>query len=90
MQVPKTRHMFTMLLPMTFPRDIPTASSFLVLNIATVSSGREVDSEINMNPTAVFPKPVISAILSLLIIVHLLKFPSRKRATSKTARFCTI
>jgi len=90
MQTPSTKHMFTMLLPMMFPNDIPTASSFLVLNRATVSSGRDVDNDININPTAVLPNPVISAILSLLIIVHLLKLPNKKRATSKTTIFCAV
>jgi len=76
-----------MLLPMTFPNEIPTASSFLVLNRATVSSGRDVDNDIKINPTAVLPNPVISAILSLLIMVHLLKLPNKKRATINISKF---
>ena len=75
---------------MTFPKDIPTASSFLVLNTATVNSGSDVDNEIRINPTAVLPNPVISAILSLLIIVHLLKLPNKKSETSKINTFCTV
>ena len=83
MQAPKTKQIFMMLLPNTLPRATPTAFSLAVLNIATVSSGRDVDNAIRIKPTAVLPKPVISAILSLFEMVHLLNLLSRiKEAAS--------
>ena len=90
MHTPSTKHMLTILLPMTLPKDTPTASAFLVLNNATVNSGSDVDKEIRIKPTAVFPNPVMSAILSLLIIVHLLKLLKKKRAISKITIFCIV
>ena len=70
---PNTKQTFTMLLPRTLPIATPTASALAVLNTATVNSGSEVDKAMSIKPTAVFPNPVISAILSLLTMVQWLK-----------------
>jgi len=70
--IPSARQMFTILLPSTFPIARLAASGVVALNIATEASGKEVDNDIKMNPTAVLPNPVISAILSLFVIVNLL------------------
>ena len=66
--------MFTMFDPRTLPTEMPIFSGFRVANIATKSSGREVEKATSMNPVFVFPKPVTLASLTELVIAKLLAF----------------
>lgn len=87
MHDPNTRQMFSILLPRMLPSATPTASSVAVLKIATVSSGREVEREMRKKPTAVFPNPVISATLSLFVMVMWLNLSSSSSAASRVPVF---
>ena len=50
----------------------------------TRSSGREVENATRMNPMVVFPKPVISATLTELLIVTSLAFARIANETART------
>ncbi len=89
MHKPNTRQMFTILLPNMLPSATPTASSVAVLKMATVSSGSEVEREMRKKPTAVFPKPVISATLSLFVMVMWLNLSSSNNEASRRAVLST-
>ena len=55
-----------------FPNEIPTVIGSTIANIATKSSGKEVEKATSRNPTFVFPNPVILAKLTELEMVKLL------------------
>ena len=67
--IPSTRHMFAMFEPRTFPMDTPTFSGSIIANMATNSSGKDVENATRMNPIAVFPKPVALATFTECLIV---------------------
>jgi hypothetical protein len=69
-QVPSIRQMFTMFEPRTFPMATPMLSCPITEKIDTHSSGKDVEKATNMNPIVVFPKPVISATFTELVIVQ--------------------
>src|SRR4030067_2588031 len=56
-QIPRIRLMFTTFETRTFPMDTPTFSGSSTANIATHSSGKDVEKATSMKPTVVFPKP---------------------------------
>jgi hypothetical protein len=51
--------------------------------MATNNSGRDVEKATRINPTVVLPSPVMSAILTELVIVELLALPKMSKATTK-------
>ncbi len=55
--------------------------------MATNNSGKDVEKANKMNPTVVFPIPVISAILEAFVIVESLALPRINKATIKTTAF---
>ena len=71
--------MFTMLEPNTFPSETPTLSGFTTAKTDTLSSGSEVEKPTRMKPMVVFPKPVMSEILTAFLIVNSL--PKTKKAS---------
>ena len=75
--------------PSTLPTEMPIVSGFKVENIATKSSGREVEKATSMNPVFVFPKPVTLANLTELVIAKLLAFIKTASDAMRTAMFPT-
>ena len=55
-----------------FPMDMPTFSGSIIANIATNSSGNDVEKATRTKPTVAFPKPVAPAIFTECLIVKLL------------------
>lgn len=79
--------MFTMFEPKTFPMATPIASCPIAAKIDTESSGKDVEKATKMNPTVVFPKPVMSATLTEFVIVKSLAL---SRATNDAKRIRTL
>jgi len=73
--------------PRTLPTEIPIACGFMRENMTTASSGREVEKATNMNPILVFPKPVMLAKLTELVIVKLLALIKTPNEAIRTAMF---
>jgi hypothetical protein len=61
--------MFTMFEPKAFPIATSTVSIPATEKMDTLSADREVQKATRMKPVAVFPKPIVSAILIELVIV---------------------
>ena len=61
--------MLTMLEPNTFPIETPTFSGFNTENMATKSSGSDVEKATKMKPTVVFPSPVTLATFMECVMV---------------------
>jgi hypothetical protein len=85
--MPNMRQMFTMFEPKTFPMATPTPPWPRAAKTDTLSSGRDVENATSMNPTVVFPKPVISAILTELAIVQLLALFSKSNPATSISMF---
>jgi hypothetical protein len=64
--------MLIMFDPKMLPTEMPIVCGFTIANIATKSSGKDVEKATRMNPTFVFPNPVTLAKLTELVIVKLL------------------
>ena len=64
--VPSTRPMFAMFEPRTFPMDMSTFSGSNIANVATNSSGNDVEKATRTKPTVAFPKPEAPAIFRVL------------------------
>jgi hypothetical protein len=62
--------MFTMFEPKTFPMATPILSCPIAAKMDTQSSGKDVENATRMNPIVVFPKPVMSATFTELVIVQ--------------------
>jgi hypothetical protein len=59
----------------------------MIENMTTTSSGREVEKATSMNPILVFPKPVMLAKLTELVIVKLLALIKTPNEAIRTAMF---
>ena len=81
--------MFTMFDPNTFPIETPTFSGLVTAKMETLSSGSEVEKPTRTKPTVVFPKPVMSEILTEFLIVNSLPITSRTIETSKMSELPT-
>ncbi|HCW08284.1 MAG TPA: hypothetical protein DGG95_13065 [Cytophagales bacterium] len=88
--IPSIKHMFAMFDPKTLPTEMPIVSGFQIANMATKSSGREVEKATNKNPIFVFPRPVTLAKLTELVIAKLLAFIKISNVTIRTATFPAI
>ena len=77
MHTPRTKAMFTMLEPNTFPIETPTLAGFATAKTETLSSGNEVAKPTSTNPMVVFPKPVASEIFMAFLMVNSL--PTTRR-----------
>ena len=79
--------MFTMLEPNTFPSETPTLSGFTTAKTDTLSSGSEVEKPTRMKPIVVFPKPVMSEILTAFLMVNSLPKTKKAREASRIPAF---
>jgi hypothetical protein len=81
--IPMIADMLKMFEPNAFPNDSPAPPDKAAVR-ATVSSGKVVDKEINVNPTEVFPSFVTEETRSALLIVVLLAQFKTTRDTAMT------
>ena len=79
---PRTKAMFTMFEPNTLPNETPTFAGFTTAKTDTLSSGNEVANPTNTNPMVVFPKPVMSEILTEFFMVNSLPTTRKMIETS--------
>ena len=82
-QMPRIRQIFTMFEPKTFPMATPMVSCPIAEKMATESSGKDVEKATRMNPTVVFPKPVMSATLTEFVIVQSLALSKTSNAARR-------
>ena len=85
--MPRIRAMFTMLEPNTFPSETPTFSGFATANSDTLSSGNDVAKPTRTKPMVVFPKPVMSDILTEFFMVNSLPMTKKASEASKIIAF---
>jgi len=71
--------------PNTFPMATPMLSCPIAAKMDTQSSGRDVEKATRMNPTVVFPKPVISATLTEFLIVQSLDLSKKSKESRRIA-----
>ncbi len=71
--------------PNTLPIATPMLSCPIAAKIDTQSSGKDVAKATRMKPTVVFPKPVISATLTELVIVQLLALSKKIKDPKRMA-----
>ena len=70
--IPRIKHMLIIFDPKMLPSETPIVCGSMIANMATKSSGNEVEKATSRNPTFVFPNPVMLAKLTELVIVRLL------------------
>jgi len=85
MHTPRIKAMFTMLEPNTFPIETPMLAGFATAKTATLSSGNEVAKPTSTKPIVVFPKPVMSEILTAFRMVNSLPTTRRMIEDSRMA-----
>lgn len=87
---PSIKQMFATFDPKTLPTETPIVCGLQIENMATKSSGREVEKATSINPIFVFPMPVALARLIELEIAILLALANTTNEATRIAMLPTI